>query len=211
MYSVSEEVENSPRRRRNELERTRNGSSTRSGTSSAPPGLRLGSFESSRWRLSNDISNSQNGPLGIMQRDEMSRWGRRRTWRIPKQRAHLGVREGRQTKQIVEGIPVIQFVAREVEHSPRERPNELEGVETQCPKRCGTTRAPPGSRLGSFESSRWRLSNDVLNSPNEPLGIMQRDEWSRWGGGGHGGSRSNERTCGRERGAKRSGSLTGSQ
>jgi len=49
-----------------------------------------------------------------MQRDERLRWGRRRTWQIMKQQAHLGVQKGGQTKRIVEGIPEIEFVAQEV-------------------------------------------------------------------------------------------------
>jgi len=97
-----------------------------------------------------------------MQRDERSRWGRRRTWQILKQRAYLGVQEGPQMEWIVDGIPLIQFIAREVECSQRERPNKLEGVETRCPKRCRTMCAPPESRLGPFEVSRLS-GNDAKN------------------------------------------------
>ena len=73
---------------------------------------------------------------------------------------HLGAREGRQSKRIVQGIPEIKFLAQKVEYSPKRRQNELERAENWSSARSGTTTAPPGSRLGSFKAARLS-GNDV--------------------------------------------------
>ena len=79
-----------------------------------------------------------------------------------RQRAHLGAREGSQTKRIVEGIPEIEFVAREVECILRERQNELKRVKTRFSKCCETMRALTRLRLGLFKAPR-QCRNDTEN------------------------------------------------
>jgi len=75
---------------------------------------------------------------------------------------HLGAREGRQAKRIVEGISEIKFLAQKVEYSPKRRQKELERAEIWSSARSGTTTAPPGSRLGSFKAAR-SSGNDAKN------------------------------------------------
>jgi len=91
-----------------------------------------------------------------MQRNERLKWGRRRTWRIPRQREEI------QANLIVDLIPEMRSTSAEAECSPKQRQTELERVKSQniaCSRRTNT---PPGPLLSSFEASRLS-GNDTEN------------------------------------------------
>ena len=85
----------------------------------------MSASESSHRSRPNAVLNVEIGAEGTVRGDETPKRGRR-WWSVARQRRHLRIREGCNSKRIVEGVPEVSFTSAGVEYSPKRRQNESE-------------------------------------------------------------------------------------